>query len=652
MHVPELQPTEASKPPLPTRLYERYAPDRLKILRASGKRWHRYRGYRFLTMLGSLGMLFLVPLVGLARFDLYSGDHRALGETVSTFTGLIAVGSAIFAFYFLTFQVNLVAGRMFCGWGCPVGQLNRLGDSVQSAKGPQRWLWWGAFSAFALALGGALLVWWSSPAVLLVFPYNLVALAAVLGIAATAIVFARVIGWNFCKKACPIGLYYSVVQQKRPIGILYDEQHCLDEEACVKACPVHLDPRDMDALRYEIGGLAIDGLSSQSHCLRCGECVEACDLVTSKVGPVALSFGRPPIVAERSPLVNADGLVQLPSRQDAPVNDVLLPAQAEPEGPALPARELFLTGGPEGLFGTGLSLLSVIVGSVVIVAVLLFFPTPLWTIVQGSAVWPRFLASGAATPLVTVFALLAQRRLKLAKVAPALGLLLSLWAVLGSTAYAAFSPSSGSRYRPAQTWEAPAASNTKPVEGYRAAPDHFTAGSIQGVVSGPDGPVSGAVVFLEAPAAGRPLDAPTAQAFDVAGGRWARPVYALHAKDPVLLRNSTGDLHTFHLTAGGRTIKNAPLTPGMSDKQLGTLHAGEYELSCDNHPTEKSIVVVVDHPYLAVTDEQGAFRLDKVPAGSVHLVAKSSLGSTQRTFKLEGDGVSQQEIRIERSTDP
>ncbi|MBK6683054.1 MAG: 4Fe-4S dicluster domain-containing protein [Deltaproteobacteria bacterium] len=629
----------------PAVIYDRFAPDRLKILKASGNRWHRYRAYRLLTMLGTLGLLFLVPLIGLARFDLYGGEHRALFEQVSTFTGLIAVGTAIFAFYFLTFQVNLVAGRMFCGWGCPVGQLNRLADSVQSAKGPHRILWWTALIAFALSLGGALLFWWSAPAVLLVFPYNLAALGVVLAIAGTAIVFARSIGWNFCKKACPIGLYYSVVQQQRPLGILYDEANCLDEEACVKACPVHLDPRDMKALRYEIGGLAIDGLDSHAHCLRCGECVEACDLVTSKVGPVALSFGRPPAPLERAPLVNADGLVQLPSRSDAPANDVLLPAQSEPEGPSLSPRDLFLSGGEAGLFGTGLSLLSVLITSGVGVAVLLLLPTPLWTIAQGSPVWPRFLASGLAMPVLAALALAGQRRLQVQKWAPATGLLVSILLLLGSTAYAVLAPGSGARYRPTQTWETPNKTVTK-TNGYQPAASGFIAGEIAGRVIDARGPVAGAAVWIDHPGSGEPLPPARTHAISVVDGRWSADLYLAHSHDSFVLSNPTPQLHTFHLAAGGRTFKNVPLTPGSSAKQLSAIPPGEYDLSCDNHPTEKSLMVILTHPYATFSNDAGEYQLRNIPVGSIRLEVRASGSSAAVKLELEAGKVSHQEIRV------
>ncbi|MFM8409292.1 MAG: hypothetical protein ACKOCT_03375, partial [Alphaproteobacteria bacterium] len=78
---------------------------------------HRYRRYRGVTMGLTFAILFGVPLLGLARVDLFAGEHRALGHAVELRIVLIAVCAAIAAFYAATFVVNLPAGRMFCGFG-------------------------------------------------------------------------------------------------------------------------------------------------------------------------------------------------------------------------------------------------------------------------------------------------------------------------------------------------------------------------------------------------------------------------------------------------------------------------------------------------------------------------------------------------------
>ena len=47
----------------------------------------------------------------------------------------------------------------------------------------------------------------------------------------------------------------------------------------------------------------------------------------------------------------------------------------------------------------------------------------------------------------------------------------------------------------------------------------------------------------------------------------------------------------------------------------------ELEVTCDLHPWSKAYVLVFDHPYYAVTGNNGDFSLEGVPAGTYHLRA-------------------------------
>ena len=272
---------------------------RLKLLRVALGRPHRYHRYRAATMAVTLLLLLLVPLSGLARFDLWGGAHYALFAPVDMVRGLVAVGAAIAGFYAVTFLINIPAGRMFCGFGCPVGQLSRFGDAIDVyAREPAaRRRAWARLLAFAGALALSVLLWWVSPRVFLSADWRAMAIAvtAVLAVAAAAVVHARRWRWGFCRKACPIGLYYSVVQTSALIGIDYDPiATCTDCGSCAGICPVHLDPRHLDGLLAAPGGLAFSGLPAMNHCLHCGQCVDICEHMTRKTGaPAPMGFRRP-----------------------------------------------------------------------------------------------------------------------------------------------------------------------------------------------------------------------------------------------------------------------------------------------------------------------------------------------------------------------
>jgi hypothetical protein len=48
--------------------------------------------------------------------------------------------------------------------------------------------------------------------------------------------------------------------------------------------------------------------------------------------------------------------------------------------------------------------------------------------------------------------------------------------------------------------------------------------------------------------------------------------------------------------------------------------ADPFYIKCDVHPWMKAWVLVSDHPYFAVTDSNGNFSIDGIPAGSYEVV--------------------------------
>ena len=61
---------------------------------------------------------------------------------------------------------------------------------------------------------------------------------------------------------------------------------------------------------------------------------------------------------------------------------------------------------------------------------------------------------------------------------------------------------------------------------------------------------------------------------------------------------------------------------------INNLKAGRYpvKLSCGMHPWMSGWVRIFDHPYFAVTDEQGRFAIKDAPAGPCRLMIRHSTG--------------------------
>jgi hypothetical protein len=83
---------------------------RLRLLRALHAQSHRYPKIRWLTQGLTLAILYAVPLLGLARFDLWDGRHLGMRRHVGPVYGLGAVFIGVLAFYIVTFALNAVMG--------------------------------------------------------------------------------------------------------------------------------------------------------------------------------------------------------------------------------------------------------------------------------------------------------------------------------------------------------------------------------------------------------------------------------------------------------------------------------------------------------------------------------------------------------------
>jgi plastocyanin len=85
--------------------------------------------------------------------------------------------------------------------------------------------------------------------------------------------------------------------------------------------------------------------------------------------------------------------------------------------------------------------------------------------------------------------------------------------------------------------------------------------------------------------------------------------YIITNEDPVL--------HTIHVYArlGEKTMFNSALPERGSTITKTFTKTGVLEFNCDCHPWMESFIVVFDHPYAAITDEQGMFSIKDIPPG-------------------------------------
>jgi plastocyanin len=140
------------------------------------------------------------------------------------------------------------------------------------------------------------------------------------------------------------------------------------------------------------------------------------------------------------------------------------------------------------------------------------------------------------------------------------------------------------------------------------------------VTVAPDGALANAFVelvgeFLETPVPVDPVF------IDQRGCVYRPRVVGIRAGQALQIRNSDDGLHNVH----GVSTKRDSFNVGQPMRSMiYTAHPrdpGILELKCEVHPWMTAVVVVVNHPFFAVTGADGAFSLPSVPTGIYDLRA-------------------------------
>jgi plastocyanin len=138
----------------------------------------------------------------------------------------------------------------------------------------------------------------------------------------------------------------------------------------------------------------------------------------------------------------------------------------------------------------------------------------------------------------------------------------------------------------------------------------------EALVVGAEGGVRGSVVLIEGVAKGKK---PTGEVvLDNHRCLFVSHVTALAAGDKARVKNSDTILHNTHGFMGKPTVFNLalPNKDQMIDITRRLTKPGVIRVVCDAHPHMFAWMVVHDSPYVAITDERGAFKIDGIPPGT------------------------------------
>ncbi len=161
------------------------------------------------------------------------------------------------------------------------------------------------------------------------------------------------------------------------------------------------------------------------------------------------------------------------------------------------------------------------------------------------------------------------------------------------------------------------------------------------LIVGKKGEIRDAVVFLRGPVEGarRVAVPPGGYLLEQRKCRFEPRLIIVSPNSPVTLRNTDAIAHNFRAIGHANPEMSKILPPGSTGVTVSFAQPEAIEVSCTIHPWFTGRIVVAEHPYYAVTDEKGAYRLIDVPAGDYTLVLwHERLGTKTRRIRVrEGE---------------
>ena len=145
--------------------------------------------------------------------------------------------------------------------------------------------------------------------------------------------------------------------------------------------------------------------------------------------------------------------------------------------------------------------------------------------------------------------------------------------------------------------------------------------NLERLVISPEGGLANTVVFLKNIPSGKPLELPQARrSLDQKHCRYEPHILLVPQSAMLAMKSSDHVLHTVHMEGAANFNVAFPFTDREITRQMDT--PGIVTLQCNGgHVWMNAELLVVPHPYYAVTDADGNFELTDVPPGQYQVVA-------------------------------
>jgi ferredoxin-type protein NapH len=182
----------------------------------------------------------------------------------------VLYGAAILLVFYV------IAGRVFCGWICPMNMVTDLAGWLRTRLGvndlfrlSRSTRYWILVMALVLsALMGVAAFEWVSPISMLhreiIYGIGL-GLTAALGIFIFDLLILKH-GW--CGHLCPLGAFYGLVGKKAWLRVRFDDRSCTHCGECARVCP---EPHVLNLRKA-----AEKGRVDFGECTNCARCIPIC----------------------------------------------------------------------------------------------------------------------------------------------------------------------------------------------------------------------------------------------------------------------------------------------------------------------------------------------------------------------------------------
>ena len=170
---------------------------------------------------------------------------------------------------------------------------------------------------------------------------------------------------------------------------------------------------------------------------------------------------------------------------------------------------------------------------------------------------------------------------------------------------------------------------------------HPEAPKTERVVVGDNGGLKNAFVYVKEGLEGQTFDIPEeAAVFEQTGCLYAPHVFRVRAGQTLTIANNDDTLHNIHaMPKNNKEFNIGQPIKGLKTNKVFDNPEVMVPFKCDVHKWMASYVGVLDHPFFAVTDIDGRFSIEGLPAGDYVVEAwHEKYGTKQANLSVGADG--------------